>query len=115
MNSTVGSRADAMTTIRPTGAVPPLPAALDVVPSASVRAPAPAGMAPANAVLADLQAARISPDEAVQRLTALAVESSGCPESMRPAVEKRMRAVITSDPLVASLLQRMGASVPTEE
>jgi len=104
-----------MTTIRPTGAIPPLAPSLDVAPSAAVRAPAPTGMAPTHSVLADLQAARISPNEAVQRLTALAVESSGCPEALRPAVERRMRAVITSDPLVASLLQRMGASVPTEE
>jgi hypothetical protein len=104
-----------MTTIRPTGATLPLAAPLDVAPSPSVRAPAPTGLGPAQSVLADLQAARISPDEAVQRLTALAVASSGCPEAMRPAVERRMRGVITSDPLVASLLQRMGASAPADE
>jgi hypothetical protein len=78
-----------------------------VTPSAPASPVAPASLGGAQAVVADLQAARITPDEAVARLTAQAL--AGCPETLRPAVEARMRAALASDPLIGSLLRRMGA------
>ena len=104
-----------MNTLRPPGAPLPPTAGLDLAPSVPVAPSAPAALTPAQSVLADLQAARITPDEAVSRLTAQALASSGCPASLRPAVEARMRAAIAGDPLVGSLLRRMGANVPAEE
>ncbi len=110
-----------MTTIRPPGG-PSLPAGIDPTSASSVGAPAAGGeaaavRAPAHAtaaqsVIADLQAARIGPDEAVRRLTSIAAQ--GAPASVRPAVEARIRAALARDPLVGALLRRMGASVPED-
>ena len=112
-----------MNPIRPPGG-PLAPGALDgAAPSApSTVAPlgpahAAAGAAPASptqAVIADLQAARIGPDEAVRRLTDLAIANARCPPSMRPAVEARVRGALARDPLVGQLLRRMGATAPEE-
>lgn len=102
-----------MTAIRPTGGALPTAAPLDVTPSAPASPVAPASLGGVQAVVADLQAARITPDEAVARLTAQAL--AGCPETLRPAVEARMRAALASDPLIGSLLRRMGASAPNDE
>jgi hypothetical protein len=112
-----------MNPIRPPGG-PPAPVALDgAAPSApSTVAPlgpahAAGGAAPASpthAVIADLQAARIGPDEAVRRLTDLAISNARCPPSLRPAVEARVRGTLARDPLVGQLLRRMGATAPEE-
>jgi hypothetical protein len=69
---------------------------------------------PSQAVIADLQAARITPDEAVRKLTALAVDGSRCTPAMRPGVERRIRQMLASDPVVGELLRQMGAAVPRE-
>lgn len=117
-----------MTPIRPPG-TSPAPSPIDVssavgsagtvsagapvVPS-NLSAAKPHASGGASAVIADLEAARITPDAAVQRLTDIAVEGARCPAAMRPAVEARIRATLANDPLVASLLRRMGASAPEE-
>ena len=70
---------------------------------------------PSQGVLSDLSAGRITPNQAVERLTTIAVEKSGCPESVRPSVEQRIRQMLSNDPVVGSLLRQMGASIPAEE
>ena len=69
---------------------------------------------PSHTVVADLRAGKITPNEAVKRLTDLAVQKSHAPASMRPAVEARMRELLRSDPMVGDLLRRMGATVDSE-
>lgn len=72
---------------------------------------------PTNAsqsVIGDLTAGKITPDQAVDRLTTLAIEKSRCPESARPAVEQRIRQMLATDPVVGDLLRQMGASIPTD-
>jgi hypothetical protein len=116
------------TPIRPSGTAP-MPSSLDGVGLSGVPTSAPtastAGVSatavktPAapdatRAVLTDLRAGRIAPDAAVQKLTELAVEGARCPPAMRPAVEARIRSTLASDPLLGSLLRRMGASLPEE-
>lgn len=111
-----------MKPIRPTGgphAPPPLDgAAPSAASSVAPLAPsATEGAAPATAtqaVISDLQAARIGPDEAVRRLTDLAISNARCPPSLRPAVEARVRDTLARDPLVGQLLRRMGATAPDE-
>ena len=49
---------------------------------------------PSNGVIAELRAGRLTPDQAVQRLTQLAVDRNGTPASMRPAVEARVRELL---------------------
>lgn len=114
-----------MTTIRPKLPTAPTPALEGAAP-VSTNAPAavspasvkPAGVSSASspqaAVLGDLQAARITPDEAVRRLTDLALDQARVPVAMRPAVEARIRATLSHDPLLGALLRRMGAAVPDE-
>ena len=112
-----------MNPVRPPGG-PQAPVALDgpapsapstVTPLGPSHATAGAASAsPTQAVLADLQAARIGPDEAVRRLTDLAISNAHCPPSMRPAVEARVRGALARDPLVGQLLRRMGATAPEE-
>lgn len=70
---------------------------------------------PTQAVLADLRAGRLTPDQAVDRLTTLAVDKTHAPPALRPAIEQKLRALILRDPTVASLLARMGATVPPEQ
>lgn len=121
-----------MTAIRPPGPLlppngsealqgPTTPSTSSVAPQA-VAAPSSAApptaapsVDPTRAVLADLQAARISPHEAVRALTSLALEKARCPASMRPAVEARVRATLSNDPLVGALLRRMGAASPADD
>jgi len=67
------------------------------------------------ATLADLRAGRISADAAVARLTDAALAKARLPEARRAAVERRLRDVLAHDPTVATLLGRMGATVPTAE
>lgn len=113
-----------MTTIKPPGSpgIPPVgvdPGAPIAAPSASKVAPsAPSTVSPPSAspstnptqaILGDLQAARITPDEAVRRLTAAAIEKAHTPAALRPAVESRIRAMLANDPRVGTLLRRMGA------
>ena len=113
-----------MTTIKPPGSpgIPPIgvdpgapiaaPSASKVAPSASAVISPPVAPPPANAtqvILSDLQAARITPEEAVRRLTAAAIERARTPAALRPAVENRIRAMLASDPRVGALLRRMGA------
>ena len=112
-----------MTPIRPPGSTAaPFPvegassvgAPSPVAPSAVVAPAKAQGATPANSVIADLQAGRITPDAAVQRLTEIAIEGARCPAAMRPAVEARIRATLATDPLLGSLLRRVGASAPDE-
>ncbi len=117
-----------MTPIRPPGSSPasaPIDVTSAVGASSSVTAGAPVGASNlsaakphasngASAVIADLEASRITPDAAVKRLTEIALEGARCPAAMRPAVEARIRATLASDPLLGSLLHRMGASAPEE-
>lgn len=113
-----------MTPIKPPGSpgIPPIgvdPGAPIAAPPASKVAPsAPLPLAPptatpptsaAQVILSDLQAARITPDEAVRRLTAAAIEKAHTPAALRPAVESRIRAMLANDPRVGTLLRRMGA------
>lgn len=76
---------------------------------------APSQAASSQAVIADLRAGRIGPDEAVRRLTDIAIERSGAPAARRPVLEARVREMMASDPLVQDLLRRMGASLPSDE
>jgi hypothetical protein len=69
---------------------------------------------PSQAVIADLRAGKITPNEAVQRLTDVAVQRSHAPPGVRPAVEARVREMLRSDPMVQDLLRQMGASLDTE-
>jgi hypothetical protein len=69
---------------------------------------------PSQSVISDLRAGRITPNEAVTRLTDLAVRRSNAPPSVRPAVEARMRELLRSDPLIRDLLKQMGASIDGE-
>ena len=94
------------------GAAPSAPSTVAPLGSAAAVGAAPASSA--QAVIADLQAARIGPDEAVRRLTDLAISNARCPPSMRPAVEARVRGTLARDPLVGQLLRRMGATAPDE-
>jgi hypothetical protein len=76
-------------------------------PAASVSTP--------QGVIAELRAGRLSPNEALSRLTDLAIQRSGAPASMRPQIEVRMRELLSNDPVVKDLVRRMGASVSSEE
>lgn len=110
-----------MTTLKPPGSpgIPPIgvdPGAPIAAPPAPKVAPPsvspPAATPPTSAtqtILSDLQAARITPDEAVRRLTAAAIEKARTPAALRPAVEGRIRAMLANDPRVGALLRRMGA------
>jgi len=69
---------------------------------------------PTQHILAELRAGRVDPTLAVQQLCDLAVKRAGVPEALRPAVESRVREMLATDPLVGSLIRRMGAS-PTSE
>lgn len=112
-----------MNPIRPTGGTP-APVALDGAAPTAPSSVAPLGptqgtvgaapASPTQAVIADLQAARIGPDEAVRRLTDLAIANARCPPSLRPAVEARVRGALAHDPLVGQLLRHMGATAPEE-
>ncbi len=73
------------------------------------------GVDPTQVILGDFRAARITPDEAVRRLTAVAVDRTGCPAALRPRVEAQMRDLLAHDPLVAQTLRRMGATVPDDK
>jgi hypothetical protein len=70
---------------------------------------------PSQAVIADLRAGKITPNEAVHRLTDIAVTRSHAPPGVRPAVEARMRELLTSDPLVQDILRQMGATLDTDK
>src|SRR5262249_18746693 len=63
-----------------------------------------------QSVIADLRAGRITPNEALTRLTDLAVARSGAPPAMRPSVEARLREMLARDPLVQDLVRQMGAT-----
>lgn len=70
---------------------------------------------PSQAVVADLRAGRIGPDDAVRQLADLAVQRSGAPPAMRPVIEAQLRELLARDPLVQDLLRQMGASVPSDK
>ena len=70
---------------------------------------------PSQLVLADLRSGRISPSDALHRLTDLAVQRSGAPASMRPAVEAQLRTLLSQDPLLQSLVQQMGATLSNDK
>jgi hypothetical protein len=110
-----------VSTIKPTGAaIPGLPIApSDATPigraGATQAAEGAAATDPTQRVLGDLTAGRITPDDAVARLTSLAVAGSGAPESARPAVERKVRALLATDPTLGALLGRMGATPPATD
>lgn len=72
------------------------------------KAAAPAD--PTRAVLEQLRAGAITPDQAVSRLTDLAVRKAASP-AMRPVIEARLRSWMESDPTVRELMKQMGATV----
>jgi hypothetical protein len=102
-----------MTSIRPTGASLLPTASPAVAPSAAALPVSPSSLGGPQAIVADLQAARITADEAVARLTAHAL--AGAPASVRPAVEARVRATLASDPLLGALLRQIGVGAAREE
>lgn len=63
-----------------------------------------------RAVLEQLRSGSISADQAVSKLTDLAVQRAATP-AMRPVIEARLRSWMQSDPTVRALLKQMGASV----
>ena len=73
------------------------------------------GVDPTQVILGDFRAARITPDEAVRRLTAVAVDGTHCPPALRPRVEAHIRDLLAHDPLLAQTLRRMGATVPDDK
>lgn len=116
-----------MTTIKPPGSpgIPPIgadPGTPIAAPSAAKVALAPVpppsithSTSATGVILSDLRSARITPDEAVRRLTAAAIEKAHTPAALRPAVENRIRAMLANDPSVGALLRRMGAQGPADE
>lgn len=104
-----------MTTIKPAGAVTPGAPATPVeggAPTKAAGAVAPArgaGVDPTAAVLGELRAGRITPDEAVAALTRAAIEKTGCPAAMRPSIERKMQALLARDPTLGALMAQMGA------
>jgi hypothetical protein len=76
---------------------------------------APATAVTSQSVVADLRAGRISPNDAVQRLTDLAVKRSGAPPAMRASVEAQLRDLMSRDPVIQDLLKEMGAAVAPEK
>ncbi|MEI8254983.1 MAG: hypothetical protein WCJ30_04860 [Deltaproteobacteria bacterium] len=66
-------------------------------------------------MITDLRGGKITPNQAVQKLTDLAVQRSHAPPSVRPAVEARMRELLRSDPLVQDLMRQMGASLEADK
>jgi hypothetical protein len=110
--------------IKPTGAsatspVDPLGDAAPAAPAAPTASATPAAAptataAPSEAVITALREGRVTPDEAVKQLTAIAVQRAGVPATMRPQIESRMRDLLGSDPTLGGLLRRMGASLPEE-
>ncbi|MDO9015876.1 MAG: hypothetical protein Q8S73_14140 [Deltaproteobacteria bacterium] len=112
-----------MSNIKPTGAsatspVDPLGDAAPAAPAAPTASATPAAAtataAPSEAVITALREGRVTPDEAVKQLTAIAVQRAGVPATMRPQIESRMRDLLGSDPTLGGLLRRMGASLPEE-
>jgi hypothetical protein len=61
--------------------------------------------------MADLQAGRISGDQAVANLTEAAMRKNNVPPVFRGAVEAQVRALLTRDPAVGELLKNIGATL----
>jgi hypothetical protein len=101
-----------MAVIPPTSPILPAATSLDLPAGAPVTSVQPSFATRAHAVAAELQLGRVSPDEAVSQLVAQALESF--PETLRPAVEVHLRSALAHDPLLASLVENMGARLPTE-
>ena len=80
-----------------------------------VQPGATAGPVTSQSIVADLRAGRISPNDAVQRLTDLAVKRSGAPPAMRARVESQLRDLMSRDPLIQDLLKEMGAASASEK
>lgn len=105
----------AMSTIKPMGPVMPGAPATPVTGGAAVTStpgvsPAKAaGADPTAAVLGDLRAGRITPDEAVGALTRAAIEKTGCSPAMRPVIAQKMEALLRRDPTLGALMAQMGA------
>lgn len=70
---------------------------------------------PTERVIASLKAGEITPEVAVDRLVTAAVDKTGCPPALRPAVEAKMRALILSDPNLRALTRQMGVSPASED
>lgn len=73
------------------------------------------GPANTQAIVADLKAGAITPNEAVTRLTDAAMQRNRVPPAMRPAVETQVREFLQRDPVVGELLRTMGASLQSME
>jgi hypothetical protein len=80
-------------------------------PTRAQGAGATGGADPTRAVVSDLQAGKISPNEAVSRLTEAAMQRNRVPPAMRAAVETQVREFLQRDPVVAELMRTMGASL----
>ncbi|MBL8602012.1 MAG: hypothetical protein JNK72_08815 [Myxococcales bacterium] len=74
-----------------------------------------AGLDPSARVIAELKAGAISPDLAVERLTAAALEKARLPATMQPRVRAQVQHFLATDPSMAALLGRMGARAPSDE
>ncbi len=83
----------------------------------TTKASSAAATGPANtqAIVADLKAGAITPNEAVTRLTDAAMQRNRVPPAMRPAVETQVREFLQRDPVVGELLRTMGASLQSME
>ena len=97
-----------MSTIKPMGPVMPGAPAAPVAGGAAVTStvgvsPAKAASAdPTAAVLGELRAGRITPDEAVGALTRAAIEKTGCPAAMRPVIAQKIEALLRRDPTLGA-------------
>lgn len=70
---------------------------------------------PTQAVIDELRTGRISPAEALQRLTDLAVQRSGAPPALRPTIEAQLRELMSRDPLIQDLIRQMGARISSDQ
>lgn len=92
-----------------------------ILPGASVRSAAPGSaadsvgpttrLAESSGIVAALRAGALSPEQAVSQLTELAVASSGASPAARTEVERRVKALLASDPNLSALLARMGVAI----
>ena len=117
-----------MSTIKPPGGPTAAPPAEPVDPAAPTEGPqgtqgvegpaataATAATHPTERVISALKAGEITPEVAVDRLVTAAVDKTGCPPALRPAVEAKMRALILSDPNLRALTRQMGVAPTPDE
>lgn len=67
-----------------------------------------------RAVVEDLRAGRLTPQQAVQRLTEQALARSGAPAALRPVIEARVQNLLRQDPLLRDLVGKLGVTPDAE-